>query len=626
MISVLTTRELLEQLNDLDEQEDLEAKSLTKDTPRSLLETVCSFSNEPGLGGGTIILGIAENETSEGDAYVVDGVDDPDKAQLDLATQCKGVFNHPVFPDVKVEKLKGKTVLRISVSELPAVQKPLYFKKDDLPKGAFRRVGSADLRCTGEDIGELFADSSEGYDQTPVKGATIQDVDEIAVKRYRELRRQVNPVAEELSYDTAELLESLNCVNPEDKNQLNVAGVLLFGTSKLQRRVMPMTRVDYIRVPGTEWVPDPSESFASIDMRGALLQLVFRVIDAVAADLPRGFLLKGDSIQADAVGLPYRVLREAVVNALMHGSYKVGRPLQVIRYDNRIEITNAGYSLKPTERLGSPGSIPRNKTLAPVFHDTNLAETKGSGIKRMRKLMKEAHLALPTFESDREGNAFTIRLLLHHFLGPEDLKWLEQFSSYGFNDNQKTALIFLRETGAIDNPAYRQICGCETLKASYELRKLRDAGVVKLKGRGTATYYIPKWESDKKDLVDSAPRLVGSAPSMVGSAPSMIDSAPSMIGSVTSTTPAIDLKLAEIAKKAQKRSKRSNLEDVIYALCLVRALEREEIARLTRRSNIYMRLVLKGMISNGRLRYKYPEMIKHPRQAYMAIPKEPESE
>ena len=310
----------------------------------------------------------------------------------------------------------------------------------------------------------------------------------------------------------------------------------------------------------------------------------------------------------------------------MHGSYKVGRPLQVIRYDNRIEITNAGYSLKPTERLGSPGSIPRNKTLAPVFHDTNLAETKGSGIKRMRTLMKEAHLALPTFESDREGNAFTIRLLLHHFLGPEDLKWLEQFSSYGFNDNQKTALIFLRETGAIDNPAYRQICGCETLKASYELRKLRDAGVVKLKGRGTATYYIPKWESDKKDLVDSTPSMVDSAPSMVDSAPSMIGSAPSMIGSVSGTTLEMDVKLAEIAQKAQKRSKRSNLEDVIYEMCHIKALEREEIARLTKRSNIYMRLVLKGMISNGRLRYKYPEMIKHPRQAYMAIPKEPESE
>jgi ATP-dependent DNA helicase RecG len=97
-----------------------------------------------------------------------------------------------------------------------------------------------------------------------------------------------------------------------------------------------------------------------------------------------------------------------------------------------------------------------------------------------------------------------------------------------------------------------------------------------------------------------------------------------MIGSVSGTTLEMDVKLAEIAKKAQKRSKRSNLEDVIYEMCHIKALEREEIARLTKRSNIYMRLVLKGMISNGRLRYKYPEMIKHPHQAYMAISEEPE--
>ena len=113
----MSSRELLDLLNDIDEQDWLEAKSLRDDTSRSILETVCSFSNEPGLGGGVILIGVAENKTGDGPQYLVDGVADPDKAQLDLATQCKSVFNTPIYPTIKVEKIGGKAVLRVIVDE-----------------------------------------------------------------------------------------------------------------------------------------------------------------------------------------------------------------------------------------------------------------------------------------------------------------------------------------------------------------------------------------------------------------------------------------------------------------------------------------------------------------------------
>ena len=80
----------------------------------------------------------------------------------------------------------------------------------------------------------------------------------------------------------------------------------------------------------------------------------------------------------------------------------------------------------------------------------------------------------------------------------------------------------------------------------------------------------------------------------------------------------MDVKLAEIAKKAQKRSNRSNLEQIIQEMCAVRALEREEIARFINRTNRYVRSILRDMVVDGVLRYKYPEMINHPRQAYIS--------
>ncbi|MDO5566716.1 MAG: AAA family ATPase, partial [Planctomycetia bacterium] len=73
--------------------------------------------------------------------------------------------------------------------------------------------------------------------------------------------------------------------------------------------------------------------------------MLYRLIETINADLPKGFLLKEGELQAETIGLPVRVLREAIVNAMMHRSYRDNRPTQILRYDNRIEIINAGFSL-----------------------------------------------------------------------------------------------------------------------------------------------------------------------------------------------------------------------------------------------------------------------------------------
>lgn len=156
-------------------------------------------------------------------------------------------------------------------------------------------------------------------------------------------------------------------------------------------------------------------------MRGPLIELVQRTFSAIADDLPKGFLFPEGQIQAETIGLPSKVLREAIVNAFMHRSYRVNQPIQIIRYGNRIEIKNPGFSLKPEDQLGEPGSKNRNPFIAAIFHETNLAETKGSGIRTMRALMEKASMVPPTFESDHGANQFTMRLLLHHFLSEEKI-------------------------------------------------------------------------------------------------------------------------------------------------------------------------------------------------------------
>lgn len=146
--------DILNRLNSLDEDKRVEAKTGSR-IDRSLMETICSFSNEPNMGGGDIILGVETSEMPNDKGvktYHVVGVNDTDKLQSDIASQCSSIFNIAVRPDVTVENLHGKNVIIVSIAELDMRSRPLYFKNEGLPRGAYRRIGSTDQRCTEDDI------------------------------------------------------------------------------------------------------------------------------------------------------------------------------------------------------------------------------------------------------------------------------------------------------------------------------------------------------------------------------------------------------------------------------------------------------------------------------------------
>jgi ATP-dependent DNA helicase RecG len=252
-------------------------------------------------------------------------------------------------------------------------------------------------------------------------------------------------------------------------------------------------RVDYIIIEGNEWVKDPSKRYAlALEYREALITLMPRLYAQVMSDIPTSFNLEpGHLERVDTPVIPGDVIREALANLCMHRDYKVHQPTQIIRYSNRLEFKNAGYSLKSVEDFSESGSKARNPIIAGVFHELKYAETKGTGIGSMQKWMKKAGLTTPPIiESDRAGNQFDLILLPHHLLDHAALVWLSQFQSLNLSDAQRRALAFVREIGAITNQDYRQLNAADTLTASAGLRKLREADLLVQKGKGNATYYV----------------------------------------------------------------------------------------------------------------------------------------
>ncbi len=441
-------------------------------------------------------LGLPPRSSSDSTRYAIQGVDDPDRIQQELVGVCRNNFNVQISPEVLVHEMDGKVLVVAYIREAAARDKPVYIKAKGLEKGCFRRIGSADYRCTSEDMDLLYQlRRQQPYELDVLSGVSWEDVSSEAIEEYRRLRAQIEPDAKELKLDDHQLLISLKAAVKQDREVVpTVGGLLLFGTQAVLRREMPMAaRVDYLLVEGTEWVPDSSERYQFVsEYREALVTLMPRLHRQIMGDFPTKFVLEPGQLQrSDVPLLPRDVIREAIANALMHRDYRTHQPTLIIRYSNRIEFRNAGYSLKPFDELGEPGSKPRNPNIAAVFHELKHAETKGTGIRTMRDEMQKAGLSTPPIiESDRDRNEFDLILLPHHLLDKEALEWLSRFKDLHLSDAQRRSLVFAYELGAITNQDYRQLNGTDTLAASAGLRGLRDSGLLTQKGKSNGTYYV----------------------------------------------------------------------------------------------------------------------------------------
>jgi len=651
---MLTFDELWELLTVQDESQLIEAK-YGSEVGKSCWETISAFANEPGMGGGYLLLGIQSPSNSPSGEYEIAGVDDPDKIQGDLTAICNNPdsFNHPIRPNIKLETKDGKTIVIAHIPEASPIEKPIYSKSRGLPQGARRRIGSSDIRCTDSDL-ELFYQErqNQSYDTTSVPEFTIDDLDPNAINAYRQARQKLNPSASELTYNDQDLLYSLNAITRHPQNPQaycpTVAGLILFGKAIALRRYFPMHRIDYILISGTEWVSDPDERYqVVVEMREPLLLAVPRLTALVINDLPKSFHLDENGLQRQEIPLiPSKVIREAIVNAVMHRNYRLSSPIQIIRYTNRLEIHNPGYSLKPVDEIDQPGSLTRNEKIAAVLHETGFAETKGTGGRVMLETMLEANLSLPRFDSQRERDRFCLTLWTHNLLGEEDTEWLKQFRDYNLSNEDARALVVLRQVGRIDNFMYRIANGVDTLDASKKLIRLRDAGILEANGKGRATYYTlatqflsgelgaDNLESSTDDGALSgelgADNLESSTDDGTLSGELGADNLESSgAEQASSASEPLQLELAipmggipqSLQEKIQSLGKRSpsleEVKEVIIELCALQPKSSNELATLLNRDQKYLlEKYLKPLVEKGLLEYTNPERPNDPNQRY----------
>ena len=179
----------------------------------------------------------------------------------------------------------------------------------------------------------------------------------------------------------------------EKKIFLNNAGVLFF--SKNPQRFFLHAYLDCVLFKGK----DKAEVIDRKTFRLGLLNQLSSAKKFVKKHLNLSYEFD-DFERKEIYEIPLRAIEEALVNALMHRDYFFGGAnISLFIYDDRVEVISPGGLPKGlNEKDFGKLSVRRNKVIADIFSKTPYVEQIGSGIKRMKMLLKNADLPLPKFE------------------------------------------------------------------------------------------------------------------------------------------------------------------------------------------------------------------------------------
>ena len=144
-----------------------------------------------------------------------------------------------------------------------------------------------------------------------------------------------------------------------------------------------------------------SDRTVFIDRReftGSIQQQVEDAYNFVLRNIRLGAVING-LYRQDVYEIPPAVIRELIINAVVHRNYLESSHIQISIFDDRLEITSPGSLLKGVtiERMRQGFSKARNESLANVFHYMHLIEQWGTGIPRIVNLLKASGLDEPEF-------------------------------------------------------------------------------------------------------------------------------------------------------------------------------------------------------------------------------------
>jgi ATP-dependent DNA helicase RecG len=342
----------------------------------ALAKELVALSN---FNGGIVLLGVEDDGS-------ISGVVRSDIEEW-VMTACRDKIRPVIIPFFEMvrEVEPGKNVAIVRVTRGFDVHS-LYHNAHNT---YYIRVGTQSREASAEELSRLFQQRGDfRAELRPISGATLADFDRRRLRNYfSQIREQETPAD-----DNDEAWRTL-LVNTEIMTEEGVAagGLLLFGSTP--NRFLPQAGIDAVAYLGTE------KDYAArerLSLRGPMTPLLAangatvenglfeQALDFVRRNAP-GTTVMEDARRIERPAYPTEVLREGIVNALIHRDYLLSASdIELAIYSDRLEIISPGRlpnGITP-DRMRTGCRAARNQLLKDVMRDYGYLENMGMGVPR----------------------------------------------------------------------------------------------------------------------------------------------------------------------------------------------------------------------------------------------------
>jgi ATP-dependent DNA helicase RecG len=368
-----------------------------------LARELVAFSN---LDGGSVLLGVEDDGA-------ISGLTRPDLEEW-VMTTCRDKIRPAIIPFFEIVRgdSPGRDVAIVRVTRGFDVHSLWHNNRHSY----FIRVGRQTREPTPEELQRLFQQrGGVRAELRPISGATLTDLDRRRLRDYFQRIRQQDVPSDDDDVAWTTLLVNTDIMIEEG---VGAGGILLFGTNP--SRFLPHARIDAACFPGKD------KDYAArerLSIRGPMTPLfgaqglvesglIEQALDFIKRNTPVTASLEDGARRVERPTYPVEVLREAVVNAVIHRDYLLSSSdIECVVYSDRLEIVSPGRlpnGITPA-RMRTGCRAARNQLLKDVMRDYGYLEHMGMGVPRKIIRGMRAHNGT---EPDliAEDEQFTIRL------------------------------------------------------------------------------------------------------------------------------------------------------------------------------------------------------------------------
>lgn len=229
-------------------------------------------------------------------------------------------------------------------------------------------------------------------------------------------------------------------------------------------------------------------------IRGPLVDQIDAAVEAVLDELAQGLTLSGSGFKTRHL-YPERVVKEAIVNAVVHRDYRLNRDIFIRVFDDRLEVESPGTFPGgiTVKNIAKAGSRSRNPLIALNLREFPVPPNidAGEGVRMMFAEMSQAKLYPPQYRESTDVAVECVTVTLLNLQRPS--AW-DEVSDW------------VDREGSIANADVVRIAKVDTLRASKLLAAWREQGLLEpLPGRGkrNMAYTKPAAGADAGSLFSS---------------------------------------------------------------------------------------------------------------------------